>query len=79
MIIFIYTFAIVFIAVVAIMGLGGLIANISSDEEKIVEGEATAAMCTTELLGRDASHDQDSAEDFVIVKDMVYSYDSFNF
>ena len=78
MIIFIYTFAIVFIAIVAIMGLGGLIANISSDEEKIVEGEATAAMCTTELLERDVSRDMSCAEDFVVEQDMVYTYDSFN-
>ena len=77
MIIFLYTFAIVFIALVVILGLGGLL---TSGEEPVrpVEGKATAAMCTTRLLGEYESSEYISEEDFVIEQDLVYTYDSLN-
>ena len=77
MIIFEYTFAVIFIALVAIIGLGNLLKGGDGPEE-IIEGETTAAMCTTRLLGRSASDYTVCDEDFVIEQDMVYTYDSFN-
>ena len=79
MLIFVYTFAIVFVALVVILGLGGILAGIGEEEVMEPEGAATAAMCTTQLLGRGC----DSAgavcdEDFIIEQDMVYTYDSVN-
>ncbi|MBQ3798086.1 MAG: hypothetical protein II842_17720 [Butyrivibrio sp.] len=41
-------------------------------------GAATAAMCTTRLLGDYSSNDYASEEDFVIEQDLVYTYDSLN-
>ncbi len=79
MIIFVYTFAIVFLALVIILGLGGMLINIADRESGFaVEGEATAAMCTTRLLDRDEIGTTADFEDFVIEQDMVYTYDSFN-
>ncbi len=79
MIIFAYTFAIVFVALVLILGLGGLLANIADKENDVsIEGAATAAMCTTRLLDRDERSTTADFEDFVIEQDMVYTYDSFN-
>ncbi len=79
MIIFVYTFAVVFIALGLILGLGGLLANIADEgKEQLIEGEATAAMCTTQLLERAEKGDKTAVEDFVIEQDMVYTYDSFN-
>lgn len=77
MIIFLYTFAIIFVALVVILGLGNLLRGGDSPEQ-IPEGEATAAMCTTRLLGRNTSDYTVCDEDFVIEQDMVYTYDSFN-
>ena len=77
MIIFVYTFAIIFVALVVILGLGSLLTGIG-DEEVIVEGEATAAMCTTQLLDRHGYEIASCDEDFVIEQDMVYTFDSIN-
>lgn len=78
MIIFVYTFAIVFLAIVLILGVGGLLTNIADEKEVLVEGEATAAMCTTQLLEKCEYTEDTCTEDFVIEQDMVYTYDSIN-
>lgn len=78
MLIFVYTFAIVFVALVVILGLGGILAGIGEGAEIEPEGPATAAMCTTQLLGRGAESCAVCDEDFVIEQDMVYTYDSVN-
>ena len=79
MLIFVYTFAIVFVALVVILGLGGLLAGIGEEEVTEPEGAATAAMCTTQLLGRSAEGSYAVCdEDFIIEQDMVYTYDSVN-
>ena len=77
MIIFLYTFAVVFVALVVILGVGSLI---TSGEEPVrpTEGKATAAMCTTRLLGDYEESEFMSEEDFVIEQDLVYTYDSIN-
>lgn len=78
MMIFVYTFAIVMIALVVILGIGSLLGNEGEEPVKAVEGKATAAMCTTRLLGDYSSNDYASEEDFVIEQDLVYTYDSLN-
>ena len=78
MMIFIYTFVIIFIALVVILGLGSLITGSGEEKTDLPEGEATAAMCTTLLLDRGGSHGSVCDEDFVIEQDLVYTYDSFN-
>ena len=77
MIIFLYTFAVVFVALVVILGVGSLL---TSGEEPVrpTEGKATAAMCTTRLLGDYEEPEFLSEEDFVIEQDLVYTYDSIN-
>ena len=77
MLIFIYTFAIIFAALVVILGLGSLLRG-DNGPEPVIEGEATAAMCTTRLLGRNYGDGAVCDDDFVIEQDMVYTYDSFN-
>ena len=77
MIIFIYTFAVVFIALVVILGVGSLLTS-GEEPVKPAEGKATAAMCTTRLLGDYEASDYISEEDFVIEQDLVYTYDSIN-
>ncbi len=77
MIIFLYTFAVVFIALVVILGIGSLLTS-GEEPVKPAEGKATAAMCTTRLLGEYESSEYISEEDFVIEQDMVYTYDSLN-
>ena len=77
MVIFIYTFAIVFVALVLILGIGSILAGFGEKEE-ITEGEATAAMCTTQLLDRSGYEAALCDEDFVIEQDMVYTFDSIN-
>ena len=52
MMIFIYTFVVIFVALVVILGLGSLLTKGNETPEIIPEGAATAAMCTTQLLGR---------------------------
>ncbi len=78
MMIFVYTFGIVFVALVVILGVGNLLCGSNENNEIIVEGEATAAMCTTSLLDRTGGCDKVCDEDFVIEQDMVYTYDSVN-
>ncbi len=78
MIVFAYTFVIIFIALVVILGLGSLLAGNDDSAEVIPEGEATAAMCTTRLLDRGGYSSQVCDEDFVIEQDLVYTYDSIN-
>ena len=78
MMIFMYTFMIIFIALVVILGLGSLISGAGQEPEALPEGEATAAMCTTLLLDRGDGFCSSCDEDFVIEQDLVYTYDSFN-
>lgn len=77
MIIFLYTFAIVFIALVVILGLGSLLTS-GEEPVKPSEGKSTAAMCTTRLLGEYESEGYISDDDFVIEQNLVYTYDSLN-
>ncbi len=78
MMIFIYTFLIIFVALVVILGLGSLLKGANDSPEVIPEGAATAAMCTTQLLSRGTEQYTVCDEEFVIEQDMVYTYDSFN-
>ena len=78
MMIFAYTFLVVFVALVVILGLGSLLTKGNEVQEIIPEGEATAAMCTTQLLGRGNNSTDVCDEDFVIEQDLVYTYDSIN-
>lgn len=77
MLIFVYTFGIIFISLLVILALGSLLRG-NDISETIPEGEATAAMCTTRLLGRNYGDGAVCDEDFVIEQDMVYTYDSIN-
>ena len=76
--IFVYTFAIVMIALVVILGIGSLLGNEGEEPVKAVEGKATAAMCTTRLLEAIDYSEEFSEDDFVIEQDLVYTYDSLN-
>lgn len=78
MIIFIYTFVVIFIALMLILGVGSLLSDSGETQGEPVEGDATAAMCTTKLLETYCPEDRVSVDDFVIEQDMVYTYDSFN-
>ena len=60
-----------------ILGLGSILAGIG-EEKPAPEGEATAAMCTTQLLGGYESASVLCDDDFVIEQDMVYTFDSLN-
>ena len=77
MIIFAYTFVTIFIALIIIFGLGNLLTE-KEEPVKPKMGSATAAMCTTRLLGEYEASEYVSEDDFVIEQDMVYTYDSFN-
>ena len=77
MMIFVYTFVIIFAALIVIFGFGSFLAGDKETDETLIEGEVTAAMCTTQLLDRSSSYSV-CDEDFVIEQDMVYTYDSFN-
>ncbi len=77
MIIFLYTFAVVFVALVVILGVGSLLTS-GEEPVKPTEGKATAAMCTTRLLGGYEASEFVSEEDFVIEQDLVYTCDSIN-
>ena len=77
MIIFLYTFVIVFVALIAILGIGSLLTT-GEEPVKPCEGKATAAMCTTRLLGEYEASEYVSEEDFVIEQDLVYTYESLN-
>ncbi|MBO5622604.1 MAG: hypothetical protein J5959_13355 [Butyrivibrio sp.] len=78
MMIFAYTFIVVFVALVMILGLGSLLTRGNEAPEVIPEGAATAAMCTTQLLGRGGFSDSVCDEEFVIEQDLVFTYDSIN-
>ena len=78
MMIFVYTFVIVFVALIVIIGFGSFLAGGDEHKELLPEGEATAAMCTTQLLDRGCGSTALYDEDFVVEQDMVYTYDSFN-
>ncbi|WP_029231849.1 hypothetical protein [Butyrivibrio sp. VCB2006] len=78
MMIFVYTFISVLVALVVILGVGSLLGDEKEEPVRAVEGKATAAMCTTRLL-ETADYSEDFAEDdFVIEQDLVYTYDSLN-
>ena len=77
MIVFVYTFLIVFVALVVILGLGSYLTGLGAIPESPKEGTATALMCTTRLLGKGPSNKEYTDEDFVIEQDLVFTYDSF--
>ena len=77
MIIFLYTFVVIFIGIMMILGLASLLTK-GSTKPEIPEGDATAAMCTTQLLDHIDTKRNSFCDDFVIEQDMVYTYDSFN-
>ena len=77
MIIFVYTFVTVFIALIIIFGLGSLLTEKEGPVKPQV-GSATAAMCTTRLLGDYCDSEYPSEDDFVIEQDLVYTYESVN-
>lgn len=79
MTIFLYTFFVVLGAIVVIIGVGGILTGFGEkDYKREIEGEATAAMCTTNLLEVSGDFSHSALDDFVIEQDMVYTYDSFN-
>lgn len=78
MIIFAYTFGIVLVALVLILGVGSLLGDDGEELVKAVEGKATAAMCTTQLLETTDYSKDFPEDDFVIEQDLVYTYDSLN-
>ncbi len=78
MIIFVYTFVVIFIALLLILGVGSLLLQDGEETSDFTEGEATAAMCTTRLLDTCAPEDRISVDDFIIEQDMVYTFDAFN-
>ena len=78
MMIFVYTFVIIFAALIVIFGFGSFLAGDKETDEALIEGEATAAMCTTQLLGRSDYSGAVCDEEFVIEQDLVYTYDSIN-
>ena len=78
MMIFVYTFAIVLVSLVVILGVGSLLGDGGEEPIKATEGKATAAMCTTRLLEATDYSEEFSEEDFVIEQDLVYTYDSLN-
>ena len=76
MMVFIFTFAVVFISLVLIIGLIGMAAGRNTGRQEQPEGEMTAAMCTTQLFEYTCGHEPTASDDFVIEQDMVYTYDS---
>ena len=78
MLMFIYTFVVVFMAILLILGIGAILNNDSLETKKVVEGKLTAAMCTTKLLDTGYNKDSGTLDDFVIEQDMVYTFDSLN-
>ena len=78
MIVFVYTFIIVVIALFMILGIGSLLSGESAGDIQEIEGEKTAAMCTTRLLDRSDLKEAYAIDDFVIEQDLVFTYDSFN-
>ncbi len=78
MIVFVYTFALIFLALMVILGLGNIIADYSKEPTELTEGKATAQMCTTRLLEASDTSDLVCEDDFVIEQDLVYTFDSLN-
>lgn len=79
MIIFLYTFFVVLGALVVILGVCGILTGLGEMKTvREIEGEATAAMCTTNLLEVSEDFSGNTMDDFIIEQDMVYTYDSFN-
>lgn len=77
MMIFVYTFILVFFAMVLILGIGSYLSDDRKEPEDPCRSAATAAMCTTRLLGKEKAEAEFFEEDFVIEQDLVYTYDSF--
>ena len=78
MMIFVYTFAIVLVALLFILGVGSLLGDDGEEPVMASEGKATAAMCTTQLLETSDYSQEFTEDDFVIEQDLVYTYDSLN-
>ena len=78
MIIFVYTFILIFFAMVIILGIGSFLSDERDKPETPDVSSVTAAMCTTRLLGKDTAYPDFTDEDFVIEQDLVYTYDSIN-
>ena len=78
MIIFIYTFILIFFAMAIILGLGSFLTDDRDKPETPDVSGATAAMCTTRLLGKDTTYTDFTDDDFIIEQDLVYTYDSIN-
>ena len=78
MIIFLYTFFVIFIALVVMLGVGSIVTESGEETSKVREGKATAAMCTTRLLESYDKGEFFDEKDFVIEQDLVYTYDSIN-
>lgn len=78
MIVFVYAFALIFLALLAILGLGNIIADYTKEPAELTEGKATAQMCTTRLLEAGDLSDTVAEDDFVIEQDLVYTFDSLN-
>ena len=78
MIIFVYTFILVFFAMILIFGLGAYLSDGRKAPEDPRMGSATASMCTTRLLGKENIAPEYTTEEFVIEQDLVYTYDSIN-
>ncbi len=78
MMIFVYTFGIVLVSMVAILGVGALLTNQKEEPVHVAEGRATAAMCTTTLLESTDYSQEICEDDFIIEQDLVYTYDSLN-
>ena len=76
--IFVYTFVVVIVALVIILGVGSLLGDDSQEPVVAVEGKATAAMCTTQLLETSDYSREFAEDDFVVEQDLVYTYDSLN-
>lgn len=78
MMIFVYTFVIVLLALLVILGLGSLLGDDGEEPLMVTEGKATAAMCTTQLLEASDYSQEFTEDDFIIEQDLVYTYDSLN-
>ena len=78
MMIFVYTFLIILVALLFILGVGSLLGGDGEEPVTVQEGKATAAMCTTQLLEMTDYSQEYAEDDFVIEQDLVYTYDSLN-
>ena len=76
--IFVYTFLIILVSLLFILGVGSLLGSDGDEPVTVREGKATAAMCTTQLLEMTDYSQEYAEDDFVIEQDLVYTYDSLN-